>query len=115
MLANLQLQLDELYAERELLGRELGVVDAQQIILMVRNLEAQLADLYQTHGDTPRVGEASLMQLLDYVEELSGNLNNVLGTRSITLEVEDGKPRLRATWKDQRDNGDSHDDGRTTS
>ena len=39
-------QLVAVYAEREHLSRELGVSDAAEIVAMIRNLEAQLKDLY---------------------------------------------------------------------
>ena len=47
MMESMEAQLGALYAERELLQRELGVSDADDIIAMVRSLEEQLADLYR--------------------------------------------------------------------
>jgi hypothetical protein len=40
-------QLASLYAEKELLERELGISDASDLVLMVRNMEAQLGALYE--------------------------------------------------------------------
>jgi hypothetical protein len=40
-------QLETLYAERELLERELGTADARELIARVRELEARLADAEQ--------------------------------------------------------------------
>lgn len=42
----LEPQLVALYAEREALHAALGVSDADDVIALVRSLEAQLADLY---------------------------------------------------------------------
>ena len=39
-------QLESLYADRELLHRELNVSEAKELIHMVRSMEAQLNDLY---------------------------------------------------------------------
>ncbi len=39
-------QLESLYADRELLHRELNVSEAKELIHMVRSMGAQLNDLY---------------------------------------------------------------------
>lgn len=39
-------QLERLYAERELLAKEIGVCDAEGILKLIRSLEMQLCDLY---------------------------------------------------------------------
>lgn len=41
------MQLLSLYGDRELLHRELGTADADEIVAMVRSLEAQLVELYR--------------------------------------------------------------------
>lgn len=50
---DMEAPLESLYAERELLQKELGVSSAEQILWMVRSLEAQLVALYSPpgHGD----------------------------------------------------------------
>lgn len=45
-LASMEAQMKELYADRELLERELGTSDADKIVSMVRSLENQLKTLY---------------------------------------------------------------------
>jgi len=44
--ADMERQLDALYAEKELLFQELGTADAERIVAMVRSLERQLNELY---------------------------------------------------------------------
>ena len=46
MTSSLIQQLESLYADRELLHRELNVSEAKDLIHMVRSMEAQLVDLY---------------------------------------------------------------------
>lgn len=43
---NMQSQLVALYEEKRRLFEELGIADADEIISMIRSLEAQLVDLY---------------------------------------------------------------------
>lgn len=43
---SMEAQMKELYAERELLERELDTADAEQIVSMIRSLENQLKTLY---------------------------------------------------------------------
>lgn len=45
-LASMEAQMKELYADRELLERELGTSDAEKIVSMVQSLENQLKTLY---------------------------------------------------------------------
>ena len=45
-------QLHSLYKEKEELQEALGVSDARDIILMVRNLEEQLCALYKERQDS---------------------------------------------------------------
>lgn len=47
MIRNLVAQLEAVYADRELLQKELGVSDARDLIHMVRSMEIQLNDLYR--------------------------------------------------------------------
>jgi len=46
MVDSLIQQLESLYADRELLHKELKVSEARDVIHMVRSMEAQLIDLY---------------------------------------------------------------------
>jgi len=50
-------QLDSLYKEKEELQDALGVSDARDVILMVRNLEAQLCALYEERQDSLQAEE----------------------------------------------------------
>lgn len=47
-IVSLEDQLNSLYAEREVLEKELGLSDAQEIIAMFRSLDAQLVTMYAT-------------------------------------------------------------------
>ncbi len=52
-------------------------------------------------GDAGRVaplGDASTMELLQYVEELSHSLDAMYSERSITFELDGENPVLKATW-----------------
>ncbi len=42
----MELQLDSLYAEKELLEKELGISDPVQIVRMIQSMQIQLEDLY---------------------------------------------------------------------
>ena len=48
----LNAQLHSLYKEKEELQNALGVSDARDVILMVRNLEAQLCALYEERQES---------------------------------------------------------------
>ena len=48
----LNAQLHSLYKEKEELQDALGVSDARDVILMVRNLEAQLCALYEERQES---------------------------------------------------------------
>ena len=48
----LNAQLNSLYKEKEELEKALGVSDARDVILMVRNLEAQLCALYEERQES---------------------------------------------------------------
>lgn len=104
---NLEEQLQALYAEREVLADELGVMDAEDVIGMVRNLEAQLADLYKTYGNRAPVGDVGMMQLLAHVQELSQTLDDMYTEKTITFELDGDKPVLKATWKETFQQGDA--------
>ncbi|MDX2116338.1 MAG: hypothetical protein SFZ24_12070 [Planctomycetota bacterium] len=107
MLDSWQQQLEALYAERELLAEELGVTDAEGVIMMVRNFEAQLADLYRTYGNKMSMGDPATMQLLAHVQELSHTLDGMYSEKSLTFELDGDKPVLKATWKETSHPGDS--------
>lgn len=102
-------QLETLYGEREWLAQELGCCDAESIVDMVRNLESQLVDLYKTYGSSAPVSSAATMQLLNHVQELSSQLDGMYSEKSVTFQIEDDKPVLKATWKQvtNQNEGDS--------
>jgi hypothetical protein len=104
-LESLEQQLHAIYAERQLLSEELGVMDAEEVILMVRNLEAQLADLYQTYGHRAPMSNTGTMQLLTCVQELSQTLDDLYSEKSITFELDGDRPILKATWKETCNEG----------
>lgn len=100
-------QLDMLYAEREWLTQELGVPDAEGIVDMVRNLEAQLCDFYRQFGGRAPVSNHETLQLLNYVQELSQHLDEMYSEKSVTFSIEDDKPVIKATWKEVTNQGDT--------
>lgn len=95
----IQDQLEMLYAEREWLSQELGCCDAESIVDMVRSLEGQLCEIYRANEGRPAVEDVNTQQLLNYVHDLSQALDGLYAEKNITLQIEDDKPVLRATWK----------------
>lgn len=53
-------QLENLYREREILDRELGVSDALSVVALVRSMESQLCDLYATLASTNSESEREI-------------------------------------------------------
>lgn len=96
----LQEQLEALYAEREWLAAETGCYDAEDVVNMIRNLEAQVCDFVATYGSRTPVSDASVGQLLTYVQELSGQLDGMFSEKTVTFEMHDDKPVVRASWKE---------------
>lgn len=101
----MQVQLETIYAEREQLAAELGTSDTDELIGMFRNLEAQLCDLYKSYGHMLGAGASPTETLLASVAELSEELDGKFGHKSISVEIVDEKPVLRATWSDSQDEG----------
>ncbi|MDX2017910.1 MAG: hypothetical protein SFY95_09785 [Planctomycetota bacterium] len=99
-------QLVALYAEREMLASELGVADADEIIDMVRNLEAQLHSFYSVYGSSPGLDDPATAQLLAQVKEIDQTLADAFSEKTVTLEIENDRPVLRATWRQTTQNGD---------
>ena len=55
MLTSLVEQLESLYKERSVLQSELNTSDAEEIVRMVRSMEAQLTELYtQQNANIPQ-------------------------------------------------------------
>jgi 23S rRNA U2552 (ribose-2'-O)-methylase RlmE/FtsJ len=99
-------QLEALYAEREMLASELGCCDAEGIIDMMQNLEAQLCDMYDRFGGVKQVDTSASMQLLSHVQDLSEQLDGLYSERSLTFTVENGEPVLKAIWTENLTEGD---------
>lgn len=99
----MQVQLETLYAEREQLVAELGTADTEELVDMVRNLEAQLCDLYERYGHMTGSDEGSTDALLASVTELSSQLDEMYSEKSISVEIVNDKPILRAVWSESRD------------
>lgn len=93
-------QLDAIYAEREWLSKELGCCDAESIVEMVRSLENQLNDLYQSYGSAAPVGSNATLQLLNYVQELSQHLDGMYSEKSVSFQIENDQPVVKATWRE---------------
>jgi len=108
----IQEQLETLYAEREWLAAETGCYDAEDVVNMIRNLEAQVCDFVGTYGNRTPVSDATVGQLLTYVQELSGQLDGMFSEKSVTFEMIDDKPVVRASWKETNNN---HGNANTTS
>lgn len=99
-------QLLALYDERERMAEQLGVVDADGAIEMVRSLESQLRSFYETYGHLQGADNAELAQVLAQIKELSETLDTMYTTKSVTLEMSDERPVLRAVWTDTNTEGD---------
>ncbi|MEM7754686.1 MAG: hypothetical protein AAF297_03520 [Planctomycetota bacterium] len=102
---SMELQLRSLYEEREKLTNTIGCNDAEEIIGMVRNLEAQLVDLYQRHGHKLDEDGVDVQGLLRHVEELSGHLDDSYGEKSVVFTYENDRPVLRAVWNQSLSEG----------
>ena len=100
---SLEQQLRTMYAEKERFEDEFGVSDVEGVISMIRNLEAQLIDLYKTYGGRKSSDPAGAVQMLSTIEELSEHLDGQYSKKSIVFEVQDDKPVLRATWAQASD------------
>lgn len=114
-LSALEAQVLEFQLQQDLLLDHLGVSDADSIIAMVESLDGQLRDLYSIHGDRPILDEAPLTQLVEHIRDLSTSLDRLYSEKSATLELDDGKPTLRATWKDKLDQGAQDEHGQPPS
>ena len=97
----IQEQLELMYAERELLQTEIGVSDPEEVIGMVRNLEEQLRDFYDRFGGRDELDDAGMSAVLNQVQTLSQSLDQHFSAREVVLEVKDGKPILRAFWREE--------------
>ncbi|MEM1164829.1 MAG: hypothetical protein AAGI30_00900 [Planctomycetota bacterium] len=98
-------QLESIYAEREQLASQIGVCDADGILNMVRSLEAQLCDLYQRFGGIADADGSTAAALLVQVNQLAEHLDAQFSEKSISLEIVDDKPVMRAEWKEHLNQG----------
>ena len=57
---DLEAQLLTLYADRELLHREIGTADPVEIIRMIRSLEEQLFEVYRDRAESYSHGEPAV-------------------------------------------------------
>lgn len=93
-------QLELLYADRERIYNALGISEPDDIIKMVRNLEAQLHDFYSRFGGQEESSTlGSTDDFLAQVDSLNGSLKGQFPNREVVLESQDGKPTIRAIWK----------------
>jgi len=92
-------QLEDMYAQKDLLNQELGVSDAEDLIGMFRNLETQLCDLYETYGGLTDLGSGSASLLLNQVEKMSEQLDSFYNEKELVLTIENDKPVMKAIWK----------------
>lgn len=91
-------QLEMLYQEREEMNNQIGCADANDVINMVRSLEAQLRDFYSRFGHLASSDDVELANLMVRINEVSTELDRQFSQKQITLSVENGQPTLRATW-----------------
>jgi len=99
--ASCHAQLEALYAERQQLITALGVADAQGVIEMVHNLEAQLADLYAARSDKSAV----VSELLGPIQQLAESLDRFYTRKSVTIDLDAHTPTLKASWHERRATG----------
>lgn len=102
----MQFQLETMYAEKELLENEIGVSETEDIISMIRNLEVQLCDMYERFGHNLDAGGDPAATLMQQFDRLSDQLDGRFAEKSISVEIVDDKPVLRAVWKDFLNEGD---------
>lgn len=95
---NMEQQLQMLYAEREQLHREIGVSDTHEVVTMVRSLEDQLRTFYREQSESL---SGSAGKILSCIKELSSQLDPHYSERSVTVEVDNDRPVVRATWREQ--------------
>jgi len=101
-------QLEDLYNQRDFLHQELGVTDADDIVVMVRNLEAQLHDFYDTYGGMTDLGSGSASLLLQQVEKMSEQLDTFYNQKELVLTIENDKPVMKAVWKNINNTQGAH-------
>jgi len=71
-IVSLEDQVNSLYAEREILEKELGLSDAQEIISMFRSLDAQLVTMYATRETFEReLGVSDASEIVACVRRVS--------------------------------------------
>jgi len=102
---SMEIQLRSLYEEREKLNDTIGCAGAEEVIGMVRNLEAQLVDLYQRHGHKATEDGPDVQGLLRHVEELSSHLDETYAEKSVVFTYENERPVLRAVWNQSLSEG----------
>lgn len=93
----MEAQLADLYAERELLERELNISDAAEIVAMVRSLEGQLIDLYQER-ELSSAGDHN--KFVSTVREMGSLVGDMYQSRTLVVEQKrDGSLKTYASWK----------------
>lgn len=70
---SLELQLIDLYQERDRLQSQLGTADSDELCALVGNLEAQLRDLYQERERGVAAAARVAAQIRGIASELGGN------------------------------------------
>lgn len=97
-LESLESQLQTLYQDREALENQIGASSAEEVLGMIRNLESQLCDMYNTYGGRRSADSGPTVEMLKTIDELKDQLQDHYGRPTIIFEVIDDKPSLRATW-----------------
>jgi photoactive yellow protein len=93
--AAMEAQLISLYAEREKLHRELGIADADDLIAMIRNLEAQLRDLYQNKEIEPGfVSSTPQSYISGFPSDAAGLLAQISGMEAQLKDLYAERERL---------------------
>ena len=99
---NLEQQLHALYSERELLEAKIGCSSAEDICRLIGELKAQVisSQIQPAAATSTNTTINGTLGLIEQIEQISAALGEHYTDRSITLTIEDGKPVLRAVWRD---------------
>ncbi len=98
-------QLVALYAEREMLASELGALTPTRSSTWSGTSKPSCtASTACTGRARPRRPRDA--QLLAQVKEIDQTLADAFSEKTVTLEIENDRPVLRATWRQTTQNGD---------
>ena len=93
--SSVEMQLVDLYEQRERLQKHLGCSDSAEIIDMVGSLEHQLQDLYRDRESS--VGEAA--RVVAQIQGIARELGGTATGSELTYAAEPSGARWQITWK----------------